>query len=235
MPRITLVELHGYREWTESLGYDREWVIQEKQARLYSLLQRSFSKKGGFVLPIRYDYFIVLSNNIDLFSHQAIYLSFEGESPVPVRMASVAHPYPFMAQLEATRLLARSMRDLIYVEGAEDPVVAVHIDYDNIRSFTYETSVYEAYMRVSQIYSYLIGVTQRHGGIAAYLGGDNIIAILPRSTYREYLSILPRTLKAGVGISMVPRRALELAARALSELRARRGFRSLVYADEAPR
>ena len=231
MPRLTVVELHGYREWTESLGHDREWIIQETQSRLYSILQKSFSKRNGFVLPVRYDYFIVLANGIGEEAHRAILLSFESEAPVPIRAASVPHQYPFTAQLEATRLLARSLRDFIYINGIEDPVAVVHVDYNNIRRLTYETSVYEAYMVVNRVYIYLMNVAQRYGGVAAYLGGDNIVAVLPVETYRQYIEALPGQVKAGVGVSLNPRRAMELASHALDDAR-RRGARSLVYVDD---
>ncbi|HDJ83631.1 MAG TPA: GTP cyclohydrolase IIa, partial [Desulfurococcaceae archaeon] len=30
--KIGVLKLEGYREWTESIGFDREWIIQTIQA-----------------------------------------------------------------------------------------------------------------------------------------------------------------------------------------------------------
>ncbi|WP_157042941.1 GTP cyclohydrolase IIa [Sulfuracidifex metallicus] len=36
--KVFAIRLHHYREWTETLGYDREWKIQKTQAKLSFLL-----------------------------------------------------------------------------------------------------------------------------------------------------------------------------------------------------
>ncbi len=229
MPRITVVELYRYRYWTETLGSDREWIIQSKQAEIYSLLQKLFSRNNGFVIPLRYDYYIALSNGISREVHEEIYTAVSSDCPVTVRFSSVPHKYPLTAEIIATKKLAFSTSNFIFIEGEESPIVVLHIDIDDIMRLTYETSIYETYLMTMKLYTNVIDVALRHGGIASYLGGDNIVAILPEDTYMEFIGILPEYTKTGVGIDYSPRRALELATKALDDIRRRRDKKFIVY------
>ncbi len=231
MPRITVVELYRYREWTESLGSDREWIIQDQQTRFYNLLQKVSSKNNGFAIPLRYDYYIVLANNISRSVHEEIHTILSSTSPVPVRIVSIPHPYPLTAQLLATSILASTTKSFIYRGGVEDPVVIVHMDIDGITQLTYETSIYESYVSILEFLANVANTVLRYGGITGYLGGDNIVAILPYTIYREYLEILPDYVKAGVGVSESPRKALELATKALDDIRRVRGKKYLINLD----
>ncbi|MEM1532710.1 MAG: GTP cyclohydrolase IIa [Desulfurococcaceae archaeon] len=220
LPRITVIELYNYREWTESLGTDREWIIQFKQSEIHSLLQRLIAKNDGFVLPFRYDYYIVLSNTISEKRHEEIYTALYTTLDVPIRMVSLTNRYPFTAQLWATRILARSHNKFIYIHGDEDPNVVVHIDINDIVKKSYSTSIYEAYVAAVELYHYIVEVVSRCGGLAGYLGGDNVLAILPLDSYEDFLDKLPNYVKAGVGISLIPRRAVKLSTEALDAVRA---------------
>ena len=57
------------------------------------------------------------------------------------------------------------------------------------------------------------------GGITSYLGGDNLIAILPVDRYIDLIDIMPSYLKIGIGISKIPRKAMELSTKALTSIR----------------
>ncbi len=231
MPRITLIKLLEYREWTESLGHDREWIIQTNQSRIYSLLQQLFSKRGGFIIPIRYDYYVALSNGIDADTHREILLEIESAAPRGIRIVSLTHKYPFSAQLIATRLLGETTEKFIYLDGEEDENVVLHIDFNNITGMTYMTSIYETYMKIMQFYTQTMYAAARLGGIASYLGGDNMLAIMNRDLVKGFLEIIPSYVKVGIGISYVPRRALELAAEALGKIRKEAGPRLLELSD----
>ncbi len=235
MPRITLIKLLKYREWTESLGSDREWRIQLLQSNIYSLLQSLFSKRNGFVIPLRYDYYIALSNGINREIHERILVELESITPNGARIVSLTHKYPFIAQLYATNIIEKSRDKLIYRDGVEDENVILHIDLDDVTSLTYSTSVFETYARITSIYAEATSHASRLGGITSYLGGDNMLVILHREAIDDFVEVVPRYLKIGVGISYSPRRALSLAAEALSVLRRERNRRLLVYSDETHR
>ncbi len=231
MPRITLIKLLKYREWTENLGSDREWKIQLVQSRIYHVLQSLFSKSGGFVIPLRYDYFIALSNGVSREIHEKILVDIESVAPYGVRIVSLSHKYPFTAQLYATRVIEHSTNKLVYIDGVEDENVVIHIDFNNISELTYSSSVFETYARITTIYSEITSYAARLGGITGYLGGDNMIVVLHMEALKEFLEILPSYLKAGVGVSKSPREALSLAAEALTRIRRERSLRYLVLSD----
>ncbi|WP_367834345.1 GTP cyclohydrolase IIa [Vulcanisaeta sp. JCM 16159] len=44
MVQVTIIRLIGYREWTESLGPDREHIIQRVQSQLHNELINVFSR-----------------------------------------------------------------------------------------------------------------------------------------------------------------------------------------------
>ncbi len=231
MPRITLIKLLEYREWTETLGYDREWKIQELQSNIYSSLQRMFSRRGGFVIPVRYDYFIALSNGFKEKDLEEILTDIEPLSPKGVRIVSLVHKRPFTAQLMASRIAEKEDEKLVYISGEEDPLAVVHIDFNNITRTTIQTSVFETYVKIMSVYSEITRATIRLGGITGYLGGDNMIAVLSIDAINDLLELLPTYLKAGVGVSLNSRKALELSAKALSDIRTNRRRRFLILYD----
>jgi len=63
------------------------------------------------------------------------------------------------------------------------------------------------------------------------LGGDNMIAVLSTDAINDLLELLPTYLKAGVGVSLNSRKALELSAKALSDIRTNRHKRFLILYD----
>lgn len=233
MPRITLIKLLEYREWTESLGDDREWIIQLNQSKTYTLLQSLFSKKNGYIIPLRYDYYLALSNGIGEETHREVLLELESIAPRGAKMVSIPHKYPFTAQLLASRIMEKSPEKLVYIHGEEDETVVAHIDFDDITALTYKTSIYESYLRIQQVYTEITFLSARLGGITSYLGGDNILVILPKETINDFIDNMPSYLKIGVGIAKEPRKALSLATKALDMLRRNREKKKLILHDES--
>ncbi len=219
MPRITLLKLLRYREWTEELGYDREWIIQSKQAKMYDLIQLLFSKKNGFAFPLRYDYFIALSNGIDEKTHYEILMEIDSVAPYGIKMVSLVHKYPAIAQLIASHVIREKPGKLVFFEGDEDNNVIIHIDFNNITSYTEMTSVFESYLKIQSLYYNISKYAFQLGGISTYLGGDNMLVILPEEKINRFLENLPYYLKIGIGISRIPRKALSLASKALTMIR----------------
>lgn len=223
--RIAVVELVGYREWTEELGSDREWRIQGIQAKVYGAAQETASKLGGFVIPIRYDYMIVLASNLDKRAHRRILGSIKRYSPVKPRMASACSETPLAAEEAASNLLASlDGNDLHYdkCDGREVAVVG-HIDVDDITSLTRALGAYKSYMKVVEVLAFLQGYVSKWGGITQYLGGDNVLAILPPPNFHDIVEHLRDVkglkIKTGVGVAPTFREALTLAAEALHDIR----------------
>src|SRR5919107_1302206 len=71
--QTTVIKLEGYGPWTLSLGSDREFQLQILQSNIYSDLQELFSNKNGVVFSNRFDEFIAVSNQINIYEHGEIY------------------------------------------------------------------------------------------------------------------------------------------------------------------
>jgi len=219
--RMALLELVGYREWTESIGDDREWKLQITQAQIYEKLQEAAAEFNGFIMPMRYDYMILIASNVgeeELFN---IYKIAKEISPVPVRLASACGKTPVDAVEEAWRYV-RSGTDFKYV-GCNDQegVVAGHFDINGITAMTRKLGVLTTYSTMLHVISEIETRAHYRGAIAQYLGGDNILVVLPHENYEEIIQelIAVHDLKVGVGVASSARRALAQAAEALHEIR----------------
>ncbi|MEB3862090.1 MAG: GTP cyclohydrolase IIa [Desulfurococcales archaeon] len=223
--RLAVIEFVGYREWTESLGSDREWLIQIIQSEMYALAQRRAAEAGAHVLPMRYDYMMLLASNVGEDQLATILDSIKENSQVPVRMASACGPTPMEAEMRAWNLLREtSPGKLSYNRCSGDERVALaHIDIDNITAMTRKMGATRTYYIVVDLLQKIAEKAGKHGSIVQYLGGDNILAVLPPNSHRhiveELISFNGIDLKAGVGYAPTARTALSLAAEALHEIR----------------
>ena len=102
--QVTIVKLVNYREWTETLGYDREHIIQEVQGKLHEVVVREFAKYEAFAHPLRYDYMIAFTNGLDLSVHREILMNLMKVSPVPVVMSIAVHENVVIAEQIASKI-----------------------------------------------------------------------------------------------------------------------------------
>lgn len=232
--RITLLEQVGYREWTESLGSDREWFIQGTQAELYAVLQNVAAKHNAFPMAARYDYMLILTSNVSPEAHVELLEVIKKYSKVGVRMVSVCGRTPLEAEAKALTLLSRvSVGSLAYVEcpGEELSLIA-HLDLNNVTGITKDIGVIKAYHKILELIGRIARIAEQEGGVIQYLGGDNVLVILPTINYIALVErlLVEDDLKAGVGIARTPRESLKLAARALHDIRMDRSRRVVAYA-----
>ncbi|MEB3779728.1 MAG: GTP cyclohydrolase IIa [Desulfurococcales archaeon] len=230
--RVAVLELIGYREWTEALGSDREWFIQVTQSELYALTQKIAASHGGHVLPLRYDYMVILASNMTRGSLEKVLYHVSGNSSVPVRMASSCGQTPLEAESRAWDVLrATRPGELTFEECSSEDVAIAHIDINDITSMTREMGASRTYYMVLDLLHRISRKAYRYGAIVQYLGGDNILATLPTNSYRSVVEDLVSegdNLKAGVGYAPRAREALALAAEALHEIRSERD-KTIVY------
>ena len=224
--RVSVIELMGYREWTESLGPDREWLIQVTQARVYAAAQEEAARHGGFVLPTRFDYMIVLSSGMGRMELARV-LSAAGEySPVPVRMGSACSTSPLAAEEAAFNLLQEARPGGVEFEECRDTEAAAvaHIDLNNVTGLTLRIGAYKAFKIIIEIVERISSTLAQAGALTQYLGGDNLVAAMPVDPPEAAKELTLKAvslsdLKAGVGVSKTYRRALALAADALHAIR----------------
>lgn len=230
--KIGVLEQIGYREWTEEIGDDREWRIQRTQALFYSTVQDAASRRGGFVIPVRYDYMLVLASSLDARDLAFILETAKGASPVPVRMAAACGSTPVEAADRAWKLLPEAGEGGLAFEACEEPeyVAVGHLDINNITEATRSEGVVKTYTAVMKTMAELATRAYERGAITQYLGGDNVLVVLPIDGLSDVIEdlVMIDDLKAGVGVAASARRALELAARALRAIRTGR-VRGRIY------
>ncbi len=226
--RLSVIEFIGYREWTEQLGDDREWLIQIIQSEVYALAQRMAAEVGAHVLPMRYDYMMLLSSNVDKESLGKVLEVITENSQVPVRMATACGSTPLEAEAKAWSILSNvEPRGMYHSQCSREMAVVVHIDIDNITGMTRRMGATRTYYIVVDLLNRISRKAEKYGSIVQYLGGDNILAVLPPDNYEAIVSDLINindmsidvNLKAGVGVAPTARQALSLAAKALHKIR----------------
>jgi len=229
--QITLIKLSGYREWTESLGPDREHLIQEVQGRLHSILSREFSIKGAVAHPLRYDLMIAITNTLTVEDHLDVLRELQKISPVPVIMAIASREDAIKAEKKASELLNYTYNSHQIIIDGEIPdnseICIIHADLaGSIRLLTIY-SVYETYEYIMNIYGEFREIMSKLRGIALYLGGDNMIGITTPKMLTENMELIrefsrEHRIRIGIGVSRRPRDAMRKATHALDELRQER-------------
>jgi len=226
--RAGIVELVGYRFWTESLGSDREWIIQTTQAKIYNVLHKEFSNIGSFLYSLRYDYMVFIDGNSKPQKYISILNKARKVSPVPLRIAISCGKTPVEAQSKATRaLLSMEVQGLLFDVPSKcrlSPIAAIHSDFNDFAGKIKEVSIYETYSELTKFYVRLKSFIMRNGGLTFYLGGDNFVSFLPARKLNKAIKFLKEVphLKSGIGVHRIPRRALTLATKALDEIRENR-------------
>ena len=232
MVRLALIKLRGYREWTESLGFDREWRIQATQSRIFSILSVEAASVDALAVPFRHDMHLVVASNVPEYRLRYLVSRLSLHSPVPVEYSIGCGPTPRDA-IDA----AFFSRGCNGAGGGPEAVLLAHVDLDDITGFADKHGLYEAYLVVAELYSRLVEELREYGCIVSYLGGDNILVLLSPETdailaledlVEEY------NAKAGIGYGATGRIAAREATRCLDEIRAgRRASRVAVCASGA--
>ncbi len=223
--RVAVIEQVGYREWTESLGSDREWYIQMVQSRVYRAGQEAATRVGGFLLPLRFDIMLLIASRLSSKEVDIVHSAVERASTVRVRTASSCGDTPLEATDRAWRLLMDVRPGQMTFEPCDgDELVAVaHIDVNNITRLTRKLGPLRTYYMVLDTINRVRSVAEDLGAVVQYLGGDNLLAILPPTgsveTVARKLVEGPGDLKAGVGVAGRARDSLALAAKALHLIR----------------
>ncbi|MFN3268118.1 MAG: GTP cyclohydrolase IIa [Zestosphaera sp.] len=231
MVLAVFVEFVKYREWTESLGKDREWFIQLTQSKVYQVIQSFASSYGGIALPLRYDYQIML------LPHEISVREFnEGLRKVLLNYA----PTPINTLVTCRKIKDLLKMDLSSENYQEDvnclpeSLVVAHADLNDFTKKTRSLGIYRTYSEILNVIAHYVREL-RDVAIVQYLGGDNIVSICDEENMQKVLEVLGsiNSIKVGVGVSKIPRKAFMLAAEALDTIRERgRVSKYLVLYDQ---
>ncbi|WP_162582725.1 GTP cyclohydrolase IIa [Acidianus brierleyi] len=220
--KILAVELYKYKDWTESLGLDREWIIQNEQHSLAYKINTLSAELGAFLLPLRYDFFIILVDGIRNSHIKFIFNEIKRLSPVRPR-ACVGYGRTFIeAQQNAAECIKNTEPENIGIgEYDNEQIVSCHFDIDNFTKLSTDISFYKAFIDINKLYSILSEKIYELGGISQYLGGDNILAFTDKNNVKNILNIVEdmKDIKVGIGIGSNARISIKNSTEALEKIR----------------
>jgi GTP cyclohydrolase IIa len=224
--KVFAIRLHHYREWTETLGYDREWKIQKTQAKLSFFVNLLSSRIWAFPLVTRFDNLIIISDGVRNKALSFLFNRLKKYSPVPLKGCLSFGDTLREAEENASRCVNELSPQEIWLEDYPDSkVVAVHADVDSFTEFTESTSIYTSFKRSMDVMVELQRRVYSMGGLLQYLGGDNFMMFLGENQIKNLLSEIPEGLKLGIGICNNPRCAVARSTEALTRIRESRDSR----------
>ncbi|MBP1449284.1 MAG: GTP cyclohydrolase IIa, partial [Thermoproteus sp.] len=169
MHSVVQLKLLGYREWTETLGFRREHVIQQVQAELHKRAWAGFTSMDALPHQMRYDFLLVYANNVPYSRLVEGVRTLAEVSPVPVNYCVGRGETPLEAYENCDDVKDTSGRSAI----------VGHMDVVNSTLQTEKRSPYDIYLMVSDLLNSVNAVCKGLGCLAFYLGGDNIMVLLP--------------------------------------------------------
>jgi GTP cyclohydrolase IIa len=220
--KILAIELYKYKDWTESLGIDREWLIQNEQHKLAYEINILSAELGAFLLPLRYDFFIILTDGIKNLHIKFLFEKIKQLSPVKPR-ACLSYGDTFIeAQKTATECIRTVEPGNINLdEYPDEQIISSHFDINNFTKISTDISFYKAFINVNKLYSALSEKIYEIGGLSQYLGGDNILVFTDKSNIKNILNIVENMddIKVGIGIGSNARISIKNSTKALEKIR----------------
>jgi len=221
-----------YREWTESLGEDREWIIQETQNEIMRTVHEISSEYYAFPLQLRYDNFLIIVNNLTPEQISQMVKDINDQIPLRVNTCLGFGNTPLEAQQNASRCISIGHRDTDSYR--DDHVIALHFDINHNTERLKKISIYESFIEIMDVYNSLIKFLYSIGGIAQYLGGDNFLGFISDNAIYKVTEKIDSLegLKVGIGISKKARNAIKLATSALDDIRKDRSEKWKIKKEE---
>ncbi len=254
--QLTLVQIDNYGPWTVTPEPRREMDLQTMQSRLFADLAQFVGNRGGYVFFTRFDNMVAITNGLDGSDHALLQETIGNRYPVSVSLGIGVDPNPALALERATDGLQRAgsaqdgdRRRVLagdpVSESAHDDVHIAHFDVnDATEKYTDRLNEFDSFIEIEQGYASLMRhLREEQGGLSFFVGGDNIIAVVPDigpAAYREAIDYVEETagveLKVGVGAGETAHEAGISAKHALEDCRRRgttveMGHRSVETSD----
>lgn len=207
---VMQLKLIGYREWTETLGFRREHIIQQVQAELHKRAWAEYTSIDALPHHMRYDYLLVYSNNVPATALVERVKAIREVSPVPVEYCIGRGPTPLDAY--------ENCDDGKDTSG--NSAVVGHMDIVNSTRQTERMGSYDVYVVVGDLLNKINSMCRGLGCLAFYLGGDNIMIFLPdvKTGYLLYDQVYI-DVRLGIGVAERPYAAFTKATEALDSMR----------------
>jgi GTP cyclohydrolase IIa len=222
--QVTLIQIDNYGPWTVTPSPRREVDLQTMQSRLYADLSQTFGNQDGYVFFKRFDNMVAVTNGMDLEDHARIQESVANRYPVTISLAVGHAELPANALIDATARLQEqgSAQDEARTEEllgqtlddgdrTDRDVHIAHFDViDATGKYTDELDAFSTFIHIEQGYAALMEhLHDEYGALAFFVGGDNVIAVVPDLGRTDYESVIEHveatadvTLQVGVGSGM---------------------------------
>jgi GTP cyclohydrolase IIa len=219
--QLTLIQIDNYGPWTVTPEPRREMDLQTLQSRLFADLAQYVGVRGGYVFFTRFDNMVAVTNGLDRTDHELLQETIRNRYPVTISMGIGVAERPIDALEAATSGLQRagSAQDgertevlagepLAPGEATDDDLRVSHFDVNGAtEKYTDTLNEFDTFIRIEQGYATLMRyLREEHGGLAFFVGGDNIIASLPDMSAADYERAIEHVadvadveLKVGVG------------------------------------
>lgn len=208
--KTILLSLKGYKEWTESLGSDREWKIQIFQHSFSSLLYERFSKINSYVIPLGFDKYIILADGIKETYLMKVIEDISYYATTPIEVCKGYSESLYMSLFSCVETLDNF---------PDEKLLVAHYDIDG---FT-KSNLKEGIERINELSLIVSKIAKKVNGIYQYFGGDNFGVFASEKDLDLILSEIDiKGVKIGIGIGENARKALENATKALDLIRIKR-------------
>jgi GTP cyclohydrolase IIa len=214
--QITLVQLDNYGPWTVTPEPRREMDLQTLQSRLYADIAQFVGARGGYAFFARADNMIAVTNGMDGETHELLQESIRNRYPVTASLGVGVGERPADALEVATDGLQRagSAQDGDRVEvlagetldpdsAGEEAVRIAHFDVnDATGKYTDRLNEFDTFVHIEHGYAALMrNLREEHGALSFFVGGDNVIAVMPELTEGEYREAI-RAVEDEAGVEM---------------------------------
>jgi len=236
--QLTHFQLDNYGPWTTSPAPRRETELQALQARIYASVSDFVGGYDGYVFFDRFDNMVAVTDGIDDDAHATFQDRIRTQFPITVSAGIGTGETPASALERATETLQTagsaqddSRTEVLARNGTETTsgeLAVVHFDVvDATGTYTDQVSAGDATVVIKRVAVELASTLRaEHGGVAHFVGGDNIIAVCPpiadedveavRRTIYETTGV---ELQAGIGTGQTAHEAGYRAKLALEECR----------------
>ncbi|WP_284011240.1 GTP cyclohydrolase IIa [Haloarcula pelagica] len=215
--QFSLVQLDDYGPWTVTPEPRPEPALQALQSRLYADLADFVGSREGYVFPGRYDNLLAVTNHVTPDEHRRFQERVRNRYPVTASVGIGTGETPIDALGAASDALqdtgsaqdADRTEQLAVARGGTPtgPITVAHFDVvDATGRYTDDEHAFDTERRIRRAALALGDELRPHGGVTAFVGGDNAISVcpaLPMDTYDDVLAAVREAtgveMRVGVG------------------------------------
>jgi GTP cyclohydrolase IIa len=222
-PQLTHIQIDNYGPWTVEPEPRREMDLQTLQSRLFADIAQFVGSRDGYAFFTRFDNMVAVTNGLDQADHELLQESIGNRYPISVSLGTAVDPVPIEALEGATERVQeggsaqdQARREILggeYRPPEADDVAIAHFDVnDATGKYTDRLNEFDSFIRIEQAYASLMRyMREAHGALSFFVGGDNVISVVPEMTEAEYEAAIAHVsddvdveLKVGVGHGPTP-------------------------------